>query len=228
MLVYQVKPADGPITIHANWDQPAYQAAEPLRLAHFMGARPEHFPAVQARLLYDRDALYVMFHVADRYVRAVAQAHQDAVCRDSCVEFFFTPGEDVSTGYFNLEMNCGGTLLLHHQIVPRKNAVAVDAADLERIEIAHTLPRIVDPEITTPVTWTVEYRLPMDILGRYAPHMLRPAPGVRWRANFHKCADHTSHPHWLTWAPVDHPRPDFHRPTSFGTLAFSEPQKPPC
>lgn len=32
--------------------------------------------------------------------------------------------------------------------------------------------------------------------------------------------DNTSHPHWLTWAPVHSPRPDFHTPRSFGTLEF--------
>lgn len=32
--------------------------------------------------------------------------------------------------------------------------------------------------------------------------------------------DNTSHPHWLTWAPVPSPRPDFHTPRSFGTLEF--------
>jgi len=219
-MMYRVNPADGPITINADWDKPAYHAVEPLRLSHFMGERPEHVPVVQAKLLYDRDALYVMFQVADRYVRAVARAHQDAVCRDSCVEFFFTPGEDLAVGYFNLEMNCGGTVLFHHQVVPRQGSVEIDAADVARIDIAHSLPRIVDPEIAKPVSWTVEYRLPVDILGKYAASVQRPAPGVRWRGNFYKCADATSHPHWLTWSPVDYPRPDFHRPMSFGMIEF--------
>jgi len=43
---------------------------------------------------------------------------------------------------------------------------------------------------------------------------------VTWRANFYKCADSTSHPHWLTWSPVDHPTPHFHLPAFFGTLEF--------
>ena len=43
-----------------------------------------------------------------------------------------------------------------------------------------------------------------------------------WRANFYKCADRTSHPHCLTWAPVDFPVPNFHLPRSFGVLEFEE------
>jgi hypothetical protein len=220
MMVYRVKPARGPMHIDADWDKEAWQAVESLKLTHFMGAQPVHFPEVEARLLYDCDAIYVAFRVADRYVGAMARAHQQAVCCDSCVEFFFVPGEDVAAGYFNLEVNCGGTMLFHYQVVPRVNWAAVDAADLERIQVAHSLPTLVDPEIPGPITWTVEYRVPVDFLGRYAPNVLKPAPGVRWRANFYKCADQTSHPHWLTWSPVDHPTPDFHRPSSFGMLEF--------
>jgi hypothetical protein len=135
------------------------------------------------------------------------------VCADSCVELFFIPGEDTATGYFNLEVNCGGAMLFNHQFA---RGDRVSEADCARIELAHSLPRRVDPEIAEPITWTVEYRLPFAVLG---PTDV-PAPGVRWRANFYKCADGTSHPHWLTWAPVDRPAPDFHVPECFGTLEF--------
>ncbi|MDA0991466.1 MAG: carbohydrate-binding family 9-like protein, partial [Verrucomicrobia bacterium] len=49
----------------------------------------------------------------------------------------------------------------------------------------------------------------------------RPAPGVSWRSNLYKCGDATSHPHWLTWSPIDRPKPDFHVPDQFGTLTFA-------
>jgi hypothetical protein len=176
---------------------------------------------VQAKLAYDRDCVYVIFRVEDRYVRAVAKRHQGEVWKDSCVEFFFTPGDDVSQGYFNLEMNCGGTMLLHSQRVPRESTRRVADEDLARIEVAHSLPKIVEPEIETPTTWTVSYRLPVEIFRKYfSGDFQNPAPGVTWRANLYKCADDSSHPHWLTWSPVVHAQPDFHRPQSFGTLVF--------
>jgi hypothetical protein len=136
------------------------------------------------------------------------------------VEFFFTPGTDVTQGYFNLEMNCGGTMLLHFQTIPRKGQMALTEADLARIEVAATQPRIVDPEIAAPTTWTVEYRLPAEILRAYLPNAAGPAPGIKWRANFFKCGDDTSHPHWLTWNKIDRPRPDFHVPEGFGEIVF--------
>jgi hypothetical protein len=87
--------------------------------------------------------------------------------------------------------------------------------------VAHSLPKIVDPEIADATEWTVAYRLPVDMFSKYFPATIQqPASGVSWRANLYKCADDTSHPHWLTWSPVAFERPDFHRPQSFGLLVF--------
>jgi hypothetical protein len=216
---YQVHKLKTAPAIDAAWDRPPWPDVTALKVDQHMGERPAHFPAVLVRLAYDADAVNVMFRVEDRYVRAAAEQHQDPVCADSCVEFFFVPGEDVSAGYFNLEMNCGGIMLFHFQRQPRKNPVPVAAGDLARIQVAHSLPMRVDPERTESVTWTVAYRLPFALLAGYRPAE-RPAPGTIWRANFYKCADQTSHPHWLTWAPVRRARPDFHVPEDFGVLEF--------
>ena len=49
----------------------------------------------------------------------------------------------------------------------------------------------------------------------------KPSAGQGWSANFYKCADKTSHPHWGSWAKVEVDRPAFHLPAYFGTLEFS-------
>lgn len=206
-----------PTTIDANWDKPPWQSIEPFPIDRHVGEKPEHCPKTQVKITYNDAAVYVIFRVEDRYVRAVATEHDGTVWRDSCVEFFFTPGRDVARGYFNLEMNCGGTMLLHFQEGPGKNCAHIPASELREIQIAHSLPKIVDPEIQDTVTWTVEYRLPLAILGRYC-RVDRPAPGTIWRANFYKCGDQTSHPHWLSWSPIE--VRNFHRPENFGLLEF--------
>ncbi len=184
-----------------------------------MGEKPDHFPRTELKIAYEDTALYVMFRVEDRYVRATAADHQDSVCGDSCVEFFFTPGPDVSKGYFNFEMNCGGTILFHFNSESQKGMLKIPESDCEKIAKAHSLPRILDPEIEEPVIWTVAYSIPIALLRRYCP-VSTPKPHALWRANFYKCADNTSHPHWLTWSPLDHPKPNFHLPRSFGVLEF--------
>ena len=216
---YRIPRSPGNFSIDGDWDKLPWRKIAPLYINQVAGEPTAHFPQVQAKLAYDDQALYAIFHVSDRYVRATAENYQDPVYKDSCGEFFFTPGEDLNHGYFNFELNCGGIVLFHHQKGRGVEDLPISRADFEQVEIAHTLPKVVFPEVEEPLTWVVEYRLPLAILGAYAP-LDTPVQGVRWRANLYKCADSSSHPHWLTWSPVDTPVPDFHRPEFFGILIF--------
>ncbi|HCY85829.1 MAG TPA: diguanylate cyclase [Desulfobacteraceae bacterium] len=218
-MIYRTTRLEAPPFLSSSWNDPPWDRLRPGVIHHHMGETPAHLPEAEFKLAYDRDALYVKFLVADRYVLARAKADQAEVWKDSCVEFFFTPGTDISLGYFNLEMNCSGTLLFHFQKRPRENRIIISHEDCRAVERVHSMPKTVDPEISEHMTWTVGYRLPVSLLEKYCP-VVSPRPGVVWRANFYKCADASSHPHWLTWAKVDMPRPDFHQPAFFGRLAF--------
>lgn len=219
MNEYRVPKLTRTLSLDAKWQKMPWAGILPLNVNHNLGEKPVHFPFVQAKLAYDEDALFVIFKVEDRYVRATAQVYQDEVFKDSCVEFFFTPGEDITQGYFNFEINCGGTALFYHQKGRKNEDKPIAETDFKQIEIAHTMPKIVDPEIEELVTWMVEFRMPIHILASYA-QIETPAPGVIWRANLYKCADGCSHPHWLTWSPIELPTPDFHSSDFFGKLVF--------
>ena len=117
-MTYLVKRIHRTVEINSVWDKNPWKQIEPIQLNFFMGEKPNHFPVTQAKLAYDEAALYIIFRVQDRYVRAVAKKHQDQVCNDSCVEFFFTPENSIKKGYFNLEMNCGGFMLFRFQTKP--------------------------------------------------------------------------------------------------------------
>ena len=205
--------------LESGWDEGAWAAVTPLTLDHHMGTPPLHRPEVGVKLLYGHEHLYVHFRVNDRYVIATAENHQDSVCIDSCVEFFFTPSEDAGTGYFNIEVNCGGTVLFHHQQNRAEGRRILDVRAIRDMSVRHSLPRMIVPEIEKPTVWTLAYRVGYTDLEASAP-VARPKPGAVWMGNFYKCADRSSHPHWLTWSPVDRPNPDFHRKEYFGTIAF--------
>jgi hypothetical protein len=219
MQTYSVMRMTDPVQIDGRWEKHLWVDIPHLSLGFHMGDPPEHFPGVRAKLAYDLEMLYVIFQVEDRYVCARNQSYQEPVYQDSCVEFFFTPGENISEGYFNLEVNCGGTALFHHQLGRQVEDVPVSGVDFHQIQIAHTLPKVIEEEITESITWVVEYCLPFSVLAKYAP-LAQPGAGITWRANFYKCADKSSHPHWLTWSRVDLPAPDFHSPEFFGRLIF--------
>lgn len=205
--------------IDALWENKFWKGSEAQSLKNFMGSRPSHFPDTQVKLKYDSNNIYVIFRVKDHYIRAVAKETNGRVYEDSCVELFFTPGPDVNRGYFNLETNCNGVFLLQYHLNNGKKQGFVDLKDAGKIEMAHSLDKNVENEITEPLIWTIEYKIPFSILSKYMD-VDKPGSGVRWRANFYKCGDKTSHPHWLTWAPVVFPKPNFHLPEFFGWLEF--------
>jgi hypothetical protein len=65
----------------------------------------------------------------------------------------------------------------------------------------------------------VAYRIPLALFEAYAG-ALGALPGTSWRANFYKCADRTSHPHWGAWNPIGEVL-NFHKPETFGELRFA-------
>ena len=218
-LTYEVVKVDQPVQLNADWNKVPWNSIAPISMDNYMGELPAHFPKVEVKVAYEQTAIYAIFKVRDQYVRALRSKHQEDVYNDSCVEFFFSPAENSDLGYFNLEMNCGGTMLFHHQSSNREDNVNISENDVAKVQVAHSMPKVVDPEIQEPITWTVEYRIPFSILEKYHA-MTPPTSGSVWRSNFYKCADETSHPHWLTWSPIDFPKPNFHLPAFFGTLKF--------
>jgi hypothetical protein len=205
--------------IDANWDKPQWQKIEPVTLDYHMGTEPKFVPKVQAKLMYDQENIYGIFQVEDRYVRSIVREYNGSVSTDSCVEFFFAPDSDLPLSYFNLEINAGGTPLIFYVAKPWDKFTKLEKEDIEQIEIAHSLPEVVDPEITEPTTWYIEYRIPLSMLEKHSK-VSPPKKGTVWKANFYKTGSKTSSPNFLTWSFVDHPKPNFHLPQFFGTLEF--------
>lgn len=222
---YLIHRTPSPPPLDSPWDSAAWANAQTLEVNQFHARSNGHRPRTMARVLYDDRALYVRFLVHDRYVRSVRTRYQDNVCKDSCVEFFVAPGE-MPTPYFNFEINCGGTMLLyfiedarHGGVDEFRRYTPVPADVAGGVRIHHSLPAVVEPEITHPVDWTVAYTIPLVLLERYLGP-IRLTPGTRWRANFYKCADETSHPHWAAWADIGQ-ECSFHQPDRFGVLEFA-------
>lgn len=207
--------------LDGKWDSPVWRRAETLELTHWYRSG-KHRPKVQARVLYDDQNIYVAFKVEDRYVRCTREDWQAGVCRDSCVEFFVRPKP--KKGYFNFELNCGGTMLLYYIEDERRGPNGFKkfeevSWDLGKaIQIYHSLPKIVYPEIKKPVTWNVEYAVPLALFEHYTGKLGK-LPGQEWKANFYKCADQSSQPHWASWSPIEGPL-SFHVPKSFQTIRF--------
>lgn len=216
LATYKVKRLKQPIQIDANWNKPAWRRVKPLPIKNLMGNTPSFIPTAQAKMMYDENNLYVIYKVNDRFIKIVTDKINGPVWRDSAVEFFFSPDAGEPLKYFNLEVNGGGTPLLAYS-GSRNNRI--NEQDIRLIEIAHTLPRTVDPEIVEPREWTLEFRIPIAMLKKHGT-VTQPAKGIEWRANFYKIAENTSNIHFLTWAVIENDKPNFHLPKFFGVLKF--------
>ncbi len=206
-----------------DWDAHPWGGAEALDIASFRPEGSSHRPLAQAKVLYDRRGVRVLFRVEDRYVRSVHTEHNSRVCEDSCVELFVRPRPD--RGYFNFEANCGGTLHCSYiedwTRTPEgfRRFTLIPEADCAEVVVHHTAPRRVDPEHEEPMVWRVGLFVPFSLFEKYAGP-LGPVEGATWRVNFYKCGDATSHPHWAAWNPVS--ELNFHAPDDFGMLRFGE------
>ena len=205
-----------------DWDGPVWGGAETVRLAFFHPRSSGHRPGVAAKVLYDAGGLYLHFKVQDRYVRSVGSQPMDPVYRDSCVEFFIQPKP--VAGYLNFEVNCGGTFLVSYiedcRRVPGGFAKFRPLAPewFAKLRCRHSLPAVVEPELTEPTGWQLEYFIPFALLAAHVGP-LGDVAGQTWRGNFYKCADQTSHPHWAAWAPLGDEL-NFHQPKHFGELVL--------
>lgn len=210
------------------WEHPVWQGVPVLDVDQFvqLPASSDHRPRVQARMQYDASCLYVLFRVEDRYVRSIQTEYQSPVYTDSCVEFFVKPKAD--KGYLNFESNCGGALLCQYieDHRPTRKTFAryeiIPASIGGKVAVVPSMPRVVDPEIVEPVTWTHLFQIPVEVLESYVGPIGHPA-GQTWRANFYKCANATSHPAWASWSPVPLAHIMFHQPDHFGILRFAPP-----
>ena len=167
-------------------------------------------PKVSMRVAHSDASLAVMFEVEEDHVRAVTTEDNGPVWEDSCVEFFVA--DPVGEGYYNFEINCIGTLLAAHRR-SRTDAEHFDAGRLSRVRRIASLPHATIDSCGAGQRWWLVEVIPFDLLGLHgAPRSLR--------ANFYMCGDRCERPHFLSWAPITAPKPDFHRPEYFGEVVL--------
>ena len=218
LMRYRIRHAGARPDLSGDWAGAAWRQADTLDVAYFRPESSDHRPRTSARMLYASDGLYGIFRVEDRYVRCTHTGAMGQVWKDSCVEFFVQPrpGER----YLNFEFNCGGSMFCSN-IVRAANgsetAERLSESQASQVKIYHSLPDRVDPEIDGPVEWRLEFFIPFALLEQ-STGLLGCVPGQEWRANFYKCADQSSHPHWAAWSPVD--ELNFHLPRCFGSILF--------
>ena len=165
-------------------------------------------PEVTIYAGYDDKFLWLHFIVQEDYIRAEGKKDQDTVYQDACVEFFVQVGDN----YRNFEFNCMGVCL--SAIGPdRHSRTRLEAENLSRIIRYSSLNPESAPAEGSQSDWSLAVGIPLDLIEL--------APGKKFRCNFYKCGDKTKIPHYVSWAPINIPAPDFHRPEYFGEIELA-------
>jgi hypothetical protein len=174
----------------------------------------EYKPDVRLAIAYGDDEIFLKYYVTENYFKAEKTDSNEMVCEDSCVEFFVSPEDDGI--YYNMEFNPIGTCLLGvgYDRASSKRVDPVIISKIRRITSAGTKPF---KEKTGENTWTITIAIPFEVFFR---HKIKSLKGKTFRANFYKCGDKLSVPHYLTWNPVGTKEPDYHQPEYFGLLKF--------
>lgn len=166
-------------------------------------------PEVSFRTFHNDEFLFLEYDVREKCTAALEMTDGNDVYRDSCVEFFVQ--REGSDHYCNFEWNAIGTLCMSRR-TGRFDPVHAPKDVLGSVLSASTFGRKPFSEISGDNVWTLRVAVPCSA---FFGENLSSWRGARLRGNFYKCGDALSTPHYLTWAPVSTPSPDYHRPEFF-------------
>jgi hypothetical protein len=171
-------------------------------------------PDVRFNIAWGEREIYIKYYVRESNVKAEKKATNEMVCEDSCVEFFVSPADDGI--YYNFEFNPIGTALLGSGH-GRHDSSRADESVVKGIRRLTTMGNEPFAEIAGDIRWSLTVAIPLETFFR---HKITDLRGKTFRANFYKCGDKLSNPHYVTWNPVGTEKPDYHRPEYFGELKF--------
>ena len=173
-------------------------------------------PKVEVRCVHTGNELFLRFDVEEKCTAALVDRDNGDVWTDSCVEFFVTFG---TAGYYNIEANCIGRLLMSHRLSKTDGVEMATPEVLAAIKRNPSLGRETFSERLGDNRWSLDLAIPVS---SFFKDDLKDFSGVECRANFYKCGDNLSLPHFLSWKRIETTYPDFHRPEFFGSLKFED------
>ena len=157
-------------------------------------------------------AIFIDFFVRGNYLRAVNYKNNSPVADDSCVEFFMKLPD--SKEYWNFEFNCIGTVNASHR-VERTSPTRLTDEEISTIRRYASCGTRPFEEMEGIFAWNLTVAIPFSLVGIDPGNLPQYILG-----NFYKCGNKLPRRHYLSWAPVRTPAPDFHRPEFFDDIVF--------
>jgi hypothetical protein len=162
---------------------------------------------------YDQ-GIYLRFVVTEPFLRVKTRKINGKVHQDNCVEFFIAFGNDGN--YYNFEFNCLGSLkVAYGKSRQHRRFLPVHLLNSLSDNICISMDNAAAGKA---IKWEISIVLPISVFCHSNKQQLS---GEACAVNFAKCGDCLPQPHYLSWAKLYSPQPDFHQPKSFGQVTFA-------
>jgi len=180
---------------------------------------PEEYPytpEVEVSLTASSEELFLKFKVREELTVASATHNFDEVWKDSCCELFIMfEGEDK---YYNLETSCNGYQLFAYR-KGRESSESASAEIMDKIRCRTSLEKHATFPKRHIDEWTLDICIPAEAFWRSGISDFRK---VKAKGNIYKCVENLERMHFVSWAPIRTPAPDFHRPEFFKEFSLSD------
>lgn len=216
--VYQVCRTSSPINIDGVINEKVWEQAQ--FVGPFLNSRDgtESSLGTEGRILYDDQFLYFAFTLEDSNIWSTFTNRDDHLWLEEVIEVYLVPDPEGSN-YIELEVNPLGSMIDIYLLDIRK-PLPYKSWNSSELEWAVSIDGTVDGE-PGDKGWHCEIKFPLaDAVT--APN-LPPKPGDKWGMNLYRI-DKKPERAGLAWSPIM--KGDFHTPSMFGTLIFSETTLP--
>jgi hypothetical protein len=172
------------------------------------------FQQIRFKIAHNNHNIYLHYDVIEPEIIATYLKHNTPVYKDSCIEFFIALEED--TNYYNFEFNALGSCLLAWG-PDRYNRQLLDIKIIDLIKVKTKIKRINQNGLTM-FNWKIFIIIP---LSTFSFNNIKSLKNIKARANFYKCGNNLSKPHYITWNNIESKKPDFHLKSYFGDIKFN-------
>jgi len=215
---YQVLKTSVPIVVDGLLEDPSWLRAK--AVGAFVNS-PDGAPSdlkTEAKILYDESYIYFAFRVWDENIWATYQDRDEHLWTEEVVEVFIQANAE-EPSYIELEVNPLGTMLDIYLLDIRK-PLPYKSWNSVKLKWAIDVKGTVDGK-PGDTEWTCEMALPLEDVVT-APS-IPPNPGDQWRVNLYRVESKPEEA-GLAWSPTM--RRDFHVPSMFGRIVFSDLKVP--
>ncbi len=207
-----------PIVIDGSLDDPSWSKTD---LITCFVNNSDASPAscrTEARIVYDDTFVYFGFRSYDENIWATKTKRDDHLWEEEVVEVFIQASEKAPS-YIEVEVNPLGAVLDAYMLDSTKN-LPYDSWNMADLKWAVRVQGSVDgaPGDTA---WTCEIAVP--IVNAVTAPNLPPKPGDVWRINLYR-AELKPRFALIAWSPTY--KDDFHMPSFFGRLVFTDKSVP--